>query len=98
MPSLHLGASVPGIRIAALAALVLLCAACSKAPSAAPHPVEVSTVIVRPQPATFPEDFVAQTEAINAVEIRPRVGGMLVQRVPIEGEQVKAGQLLFVID
>jgi membrane fusion protein (multidrug efflux system) len=98
MPSLHLGASVPEIRIAALAALVLLCAACSKAPSAAPHPVEVATVIVRPQPATFPEDFVARTEAINAVEIRPRVGGMLVQRAPVEGEQVKAGQLLFVID
>jgi membrane fusion protein (multidrug efflux system) len=98
MTSFHVAASVHGIRIAALAGLALLCTACSKAAPPAPHPVDVATVIVRPQPATFPEDFVAETEAINAVEIRPRVGGMLMQRVPVEGEQVKAGQLLFVID
>jgi membrane fusion protein, multidrug efflux system len=98
MPSFHVAAGVRTNRIAVLAGLVVLCAACSKAAPPAPHPVDVATVIVRPQPATFPEDFVAETEAINAVEIRPRVGGMLVQRVPIEGELVKAGQLLFVID
>jgi membrane fusion protein, multidrug efflux system len=98
MPSFHVAAGVPRIRIAVLAGLVVLCAACSKAAPPAPQPVDVATVTVRPQPAIFPEDFVAETEAINAVEIRPRVGGMLVQRVPIEGELVKAGQLLFVID
>jgi membrane fusion protein (multidrug efflux system) len=85
-------------HLAALAGLVLLCAACSKPAPPAPHPVDVATVIVRPTPTSFPEDFVAETEAINAVEIRPRVGGELVTRVPNEGEQVKAGQLLFVID
>jgi len=98
MTSLHHAASVQEHRIAALAALALLCAACSKAPAPAPHPVEVATVIVHPQPTSFPEDFVAETEAINAVEIRPRVGGELVRRVPNEGERVKAGELLFVID
>jgi membrane fusion protein (multidrug efflux system) len=98
MPSFPVADGVTGIRIAALACLVLLGAACSKAAPPAPHPVDVATVVVRPHPATFPEDFVAETEAINAVEIRPRVGGMLVHRVPVEGEQVKAGQLLFVID
>ena len=98
MPSFHLAAGVQGNRIAALAALVLLCAACSKGAAPVPQPVAVATVTVRPQPTSFPEDFVAETEASNAVEIRPRVGGMLVQRVPIEGERVKAGQLLFVID
>src|SRR5579863_4892266 len=90
MTSLH--------HAAALVALGLLCAACSKPPPPAPHPVEVATVVVHPQPTSFPEDFVAETEAINAVEIRPRVGGTLVQRVPNEGERVKAGELLFVID
>jgi membrane fusion protein (multidrug efflux system) len=98
MTSLHHAASVQEHRIVALAALALLCAACSKAPPPAPHPVDVATVIVHPQATSFPEDFVAETEAINAVEIRPRVGGELVQRVPNEGERVKAGQLLFVID
>jgi membrane fusion protein, multidrug efflux system len=86
------------IRIAALTVLALLAAACSKAPPPAARPVEVATVIVHPQATSFPEDFVAETEAVNAVEIRPRVGGELVQRVPNEGERVKAGELLFVID
>ncbi len=98
MPSFYPVARVRAERLAALAALALLCTGCSKAPPPAPHPVDVATVIVHAQATSFPEDFVAQTEAINAVEIRPRVGGELVQRVPIEGEHVKAGQLLFVID
>lgn len=98
MTSLRTAASVQQIRIAALTALALLCAACSKAPPPAPHPVDVATVIVHPQPTSFPEDFVAETEAVNAVEIRPRVGGELVKRVSNEGERVKAGELLFVID
>jgi membrane fusion protein (multidrug efflux system) len=98
MTSLNHAASVQEHRIVALAAVALLCAACSKAPPPAPHPVDVATVIVHPQATSFPEDFVAETEAINAVEIRPRVGGELVQRVPNEGERVKAGELLFVID
>ena len=85
-------------RAASLVALGLLCAACSKPPPPAPHPVDVATVTVHPQATSFPEDFVAETEAINAVEIRPRVGGELVKRVPNEGERVKAGELLFVID
>jgi len=37
----------------------------------------------------FPEDFVAETEAINAVEIRAR-RRRTGHRVPIEGEKVKA--------
>jgi len=86
------------IWIAVLTVLALACAACSKAPPPAAHPVEVATVIVHPQATSFPEDFVAETEAVNAIEIRPRVGGELVQRVPNEGERVKAGELLFVID
>jgi membrane fusion protein, multidrug efflux system len=97
MPSFDVAAGAATVRVAALAGL-LLCAACSKPAPPAPHPVDVATVVVHPQPTSFPEDFVAETEAINAVEIRPRVGGELVQRVPNEGERVKAGQLLFVID
>jgi membrane fusion protein (multidrug efflux system) len=43
-------------------------------------------------------DYVATTEAINTVEIRPRVTGVLQRQLPIEGEHVSVGQLLFVID
>ena len=76
----------------------LLLAGCGKKGAAAPPPVEVSTVIATPQAATVAEDYVAQTEAVNTVEIRPRVGGVLEKQVPIEGERVQVGALLFIID
>jgi len=77
---------------------VTLFAACTKAAPPAPPPPEVSTVTVTPKPATFTVDYVASTEAINTVEIRPRVTGVLEKQLPIEGEHVRPGQLLFVID
>jgi membrane fusion protein (multidrug efflux system) len=86
------------MQVAVLATIAVLSSACSKNAPPAAAAVEVTTMTVTPHPVTFPEDYVAQTEAINAVEIRPRVGGMLEKRVPIEGETVKTGQLLFVID
>jgi membrane fusion protein, multidrug efflux system len=86
------------MRLAAVAGLALLNSACSKQAPPAVAAVEVTTMTVTPHPVSFPEDYVAETEAINAVEIRPRVGGMLEKRVPIEGEPVKSGELLFIID
>lgn len=86
------------VRVAAVAANALLICACSKNAAPAAAAVDVTVMTVTPHLVTFSEDYVAQTEAINAVEIRPRVGGMLEKRVPVEGETVKIGQLLFVID
>jgi len=86
------------MQVAVVATIAVLSSDCSKNAPPAAAAVEVTTITVTPHPVTFPEDYVAQTEAINAVEIRPRVGGMLETRVPIEGEAVKTGQLLFVID
>jgi membrane fusion protein (multidrug efflux system) len=43
-------------------------------------------------------DYVARTEARETVEIRARVEGFLEKVLFKEGSQVKAGQLLFVID
>jgi membrane fusion protein (multidrug efflux system) len=76
----------------------LLLTACGKKDPPAPPAVAVSTVAVAPQTATVFADYVAQTEAVNTVEIRPRVGGVLEKQLPIEGEPVKVGALLFVID
>ncbi len=86
------------LRITLFAAMAAMSYGCSKNATPAPAAVEVAAITVMPHAMVFPEDYVGQTEAINAVEIRPRVGGMLEKRVPIEGEQVKAGQLLFIID
>src|SRR5215469_4466824 len=81
-----------------IACVVAQLAACGKATPPAPPPPEVATVKVTPRPATFTLDYVATTEAINTVEIRPRVTGVLEKQLPHEGERVTPGQLLFVID
>jgi len=97
----HLGV-VAGSKARRLALCVgittLMLTACGKKGPADPPRVAVSTVAVAPQAATVFADYVAQTEAVNTVEIRPRVGGVLEKQAPIEGERVKVGALLFVID
>lgn len=66
-------------------------------PQAAP-PTEVTAVTVTPKaiPATY--DFVGKTESTRKVEIRARVQGFLDKRSYAEGEIVKAGQTLFLMD
>jgi membrane fusion protein (multidrug efflux system) len=81
-----------------VATATLMLTACGKKGPPAPPPVEVAAITVAPQAATVAEDYVAQTEAVNTVEIRPRVGGVLEKQLPNEGERLKVGQLLFVID
>jgi membrane fusion protein (multidrug efflux system) len=76
----------------------LMLTACGKKGTPTPPPVEVAAITVTPQAATVAEDYVAQTEAVNTVEIRPRVGGVLEKQLPNEGERLKVGELLFVID
>jgi membrane fusion protein (multidrug efflux system) len=96
--SWHLHARRHAAWAAVGASIALVVCACSKSTPPPAIAVDVSTVTITPHPVSFPEDYVGETEAINAVEIRPRVGGMLEKRVPIEGERVKAGDLLFIID
>jgi membrane fusion protein, multidrug efflux system len=43
-------------------------------------------------------DFTGRTEAVHSVDIRPRVTGYLVKMPFQEGSEVKAGNLLFVVD
>ncbi|WP_273457691.1 efflux RND transporter periplasmic adaptor subunit [Nevskia ramosa] len=78
---------------------VLLSAACSgsKAPPAPAAP-QVVVQTIAPRAIDVTADYVAQTEALNEVEIRPRVGGLLETQGVVEGSKVKKGQLLFVID
>lgn len=43
-------------------------------------------------------DFVGNTAAVKTVDIRARVEGFLTERLFVEGDEVKAGDLLYVID
>jgi membrane fusion protein (multidrug efflux system) len=64
----------------------------------APQAVKVSTLTMRPHPTSLLQEYPAQLEASNTVEIRPQVSGILQRQVAIEGTLVHRGQLLFEID
>jgi membrane fusion protein (multidrug efflux system) len=55
-------------------------------------------ITIATRPVSIPLEYPAQLEASNTVEIRPRVGGVLERQEAVEGQHVKAGQILFVID
>jgi membrane fusion protein (multidrug efflux system) len=86
------------LRVAALAAACVALAGCeAKKPPPPPAP-PVATVAVAPARVVLTEDYPATLEASNTVEIRPRVGGVLERQVAVEGQRVRKGDLLFVID
>jgi membrane fusion protein, multidrug efflux system len=64
--------------------------------AAEPVAVPVSKPVVRE--VTDFVDFTGRTEAIQSVDIRPRTTGYLVKMSFEEGAEVKAGDLLFIID
>ena len=66
-----------------------------QAPTAAPA---VSVVKVEQRDITPSTSFTGRIEAIDKVDLRARVDGFLEQRLFTEGQDVKAGDLLFVIE
>lgn len=73
-------------------------AAQAKAQPQNPMTMPVSVITVQPVSVPVTAEAVAQTEGAREVEIRPRVGGILLKRMYEEGEYVEAGQPLFLID
>ncbi len=59
-------------------------------------PVSVATVISKP--ITNWSEFSGILQAVNSVEIRPRIGGQIMQIHFSDGAEVKKGQPLFTID
>jgi RND family efflux transporter MFP subunit len=86
---------VKGVGLAGLALLVTSCAA--KAPPPPPPPtVEVSKPLQKR--IVDWDDYVGQFIAVDSVDIRPRVSGYLQAVGFKDGQIVRKGQLLFVID
>jgi membrane fusion protein, multidrug efflux system len=79
----------------------LLLSACGESeqpPAAAAPPPAVSVVEVEPQDVTPRAQFTGRVAAIDTVDLRARVQGFLEQRLFIEGDDVKKGELLYVIE
>jgi membrane fusion protein, multidrug efflux system len=91
------------VYIMLLTLLAALLPACDKKPevAAAPPampPMPVSVITVEPTSVPMSVEAVAQTEGASEVEIRPRVGGIILKKMFEEGAPVKAGQVMFLID
>lgn len=61
-------------------------------------PMPVTIVEVQASTVPISAEAVAQTEGAKEVEIRARVGGILLKRLYEEGAAVKSGQPMFLID
>ncbi len=64
---------------------------------AQPHP-EVTVMVVSPAEVPVPVEYAGRVVGFRDVEVRPRVGGLLLKREFEEGSRVKEGQVLFRID
>ncbi|MGB7793314.1 MAG: efflux RND transporter periplasmic adaptor subunit [Terrimicrobiaceae bacterium] len=71
---------------------------CKPQQQVAPPPPEVSIVQPVSKEVTEWDDFTGRLEPIKSVEVRPRVSGYLDSIHFKDGQVVKAGDLLFVID
>lgn len=60
--------------------------------------VPVNFIVAQPVDLPVTLETVAQTEGAKEVEIRPRIGGVLLKRLYEEGMPVKAGEPLYLID
>jgi membrane fusion protein, multidrug efflux system len=86
------------VRLSALLAVALAVASCSSRPASAPPPPKVKVVQPLAREITEWDEFTARLDAVESVEIRPRVGGFLQSINFQDGALVKKGDLLFSID
>lgn len=88
------------LRLSAVALLTMLLAGCdnSVAQNAAPPPPAVSTADVVIKPISQWDAFNGRIEAVQSVQLRPRVSGYIDKVNYTEGDEVKKGQVLFTID
>jgi len=84
--------------LACLGVLALVLAGCGE--KTAPPPPAPAVVVAHPLQKAIVDwdDYVGQFIAVDSVDIRPRVSGYLTQIAFKDGQTVKKGQLLFVID
>jgi membrane fusion protein, multidrug efflux system len=86
--------------LVAIAVSAVLLTACGKGQEQqhAPPPPEVAVQTVEKAPAPLDLTYTARTVGSREVEVRARVGGILIKRRYEEGASVKQGQPMFLID
>ena len=85
--------------VSALALAILTACSGSQAGEAgAPPPPEVSAAPVLMKAVSQWDDFSGRVEAVESVELRPRVSGYIDKVNYVEGQEVRKGDVLFTID
>lgn len=87
----------------AMMALLLVClmmSGCERAPREGrhPHTPEVAVAVVRPERLVLTTELPGRTAPFRIAEIRPQVSGLILKRLFREGSNVKAGDLLYLVD
>lgn len=72
--------------------------ACADGPPPPPPPPAVTVATVPEREVTDWDEFTGRFEAVDAVEIRPRVSGYIQRVLFAEGREVRKGEVLFEID
>ncbi|OLF53424.1 efflux RND transporter periplasmic adaptor subunit [Pseudomonas chlororaphis] len=88
------------VTAAVIVSLMLLFVLSGCSPGA-PTPAEVpkvTVITVQPQSQALTTELTGRTQAFLVAEIRPQVGGIVQQRLFVEGAEVKAGQGLYQLD
>ena len=71
---------------------------CSAKPPAPPPPPAVTAAPVLQRDVAEWDEFSGRLEAVDQVEIRPRVSGYIKRLTFTEGREVRKGEVLFEID
>jgi RND family efflux transporter MFP subunit len=95
--------SKPALTLSLLAVVAATLSACARNEAAtnaaaAMPPPQVTVAQVLSKPVTEFDEFTGRFEAIDRVEVRPRVSGYISSVNFTEGSEVKKGDVLFVID
>jgi multidrug efflux system membrane fusion protein len=87
------------ILLLAIAAAVVILTGCERTTAQqAPPPPAVTVAPVEQKPIVEWDEFTGRTEAVESVEIRPRVSGYIEKVQFQSGQLVKKGDVLFTID
>lgn len=88
----------PRVSILALALVLAACAGADGSAPAQPPPPAVNVAAVVERSVTAWDTFSGRIEAVDRVEVRPRVSGYLERVAFAEGAEVRKGDVLFEID
>lgn len=87
-----------GVLLAAVAAAAVLLTSCKGGQQGLPTSNEYPVVTIGAANAQLKTTYPATIKGVQDVEVRPKVSGFITKLYVHEGEYVRAGQVLFVVD